>query len=1097
MKSISFLHFSDLHLGLNSQSTLISKFKDDLFQDIRKVHSYNGDWDIVFFTGDFVQSGRKEEYDQVTIFLKDLWNVFNELGCDPIFIGVPGNHDLEWTDNEFDSRLQYLLEWGKNTNFSNNFFWNKENEYRSFIEERFRNYVEWYDLLDLPKPSKSVKGYLPGDFACIMDINDIKIGCACLNSSYLQLNSDNFYGRLDIHSNQLTHLFQNKYIDWIKSVDIPLLVTHQPPSWLSPISKKNFDKEIYFPDSFINHLCGHMHDPQIYQSESIISTSRKTQIAPSLFGLEKTGDDWTRIQGYFSGKFEISDSFINEYIYPRIMVEAKDGNNIIAADNTFNLIDEKYIRFPVREIKNKEEKETKNETHFKDNNKNVFELSTSEIKEQLPRTYYTASISHYTIRNEERKNVIQELRSARLAWVITGWGLGENQFIGSVLAEAEINEMNCFSIDCSDVYDIERLKSNINNNFHVSFNNFISILAQLNQPLLVLDRVHPDFYQNKENLISLLSIIKSITDFASNLKIIILTERKPNHKNYIELLPLDKPAIKLYSSAFNINDLELNNYIAIDKLHKLTSGLPVYLDQHLEELKYCSLSDIIDRDFDEKATIDSKSSFLFEAINELKNSDNEDNKRSFALLSILSLLEYGETFERIKRFNPTAPLYINNVTILEKLSLLDVTTINSISFSNIEITTQKLLKIKRAVRDYMIQILNEEKKVEIYKNACELYFGPKWRTGGQFKIVKSSTIELNSMIFGNCFETIKFLLQNSIKTDSFDAERFAKIAILFCETLSGLGMYRDCVDYAENLYNTLKNSKLNKEKVYIAKIYGETLRMNDGIDTKSIDVFNSVLEEGDSILSKNDKASVNLELANQYSYQGKDYKNFAIKHAETVKKLSDKDSAKYIAAEALMASFDEKNRIQKLKKLSNLAKKHGYIHTQNNILLDLAHYNEDSSEKLKFIDNVITNNKEEGFYSYDKVRAIINKAELYERENKIRTINLVDLKLLNQAYSYLFYQSFLDLFDRCHNVIWIYLKQGKEYKGIFNLFRYSSFVWRIVDKGDHELFYLNDLMQDSNFLIDSIIPDNYLDNINKTYFIQRKEALLSDKEPQL
>jgi predicted MPP superfamily phosphohydrolase len=655
MKKLSFLHFSDLHLGLNAQATLISKFKNDLFTDIRKVYGYMGGWDIVFFTGDFVQSGKKEEFEKVTLFLNEMWDVFKELECNPLFIGVPGNHDLERIENQYDSKLQYLLKWGDNLEFSSDYFWNSKNEYKTFIDERFNNYVEWHDSLNLPKPSnRVVKGYLPGDFAYIMDINDIKIGCVCLNSSYLQLNGNDFYEKLDIHSKQLYSLFQDQYIDWVKSVDVPLLITHQPPSWLSEKSKSNFHKEIYFPDSFVSHFCGHMHEPDLTQTESFISTSRKTQIAPSLFGLEKNGNDWSRIHGYFAGKFEFSGNYLNELIYPRIMVKSIDGTNRIAADNRFNLIEEKYVQFLVRSFEYQAtEREEYSPKHINDNL-----LDNSNVKDNLSRTHYPLMDAHMKIRAVERKNAISKLKNERIVWISTRWGLEENYFIGTLIPEVEINPTNCFSIDCSDVKTINELYKIFDDTFQVSFNNFISIISHLENPLLVLERL------NSEIPRYFIEEIQPGLDFALNLKVIVISENTPAGIDCVELLPLDLPSVKLYASGSDV-DFDLNNQILLEKLHKITSGLPIYLDKRIEELKCCSLSDILEDQYDSNnIIIDEKNNELHRLIDELRDSGEESKRRAFELLKTLSTLENGETFSRIRHFMPTKTFYPDHVTTI-------------------------------------------------------------------------------------------------------------------------------------------------------------------------------------------------------------------------------------------------------------------------------------------------------------------------------------------------------------------------------------------------------------------------------------------------
>ena len=1079
MKNISFLHFTDIHLGLDAQTTLISKFKDDLFNDIRKVHSYMGNWDLVFFTGDFVQSGKKEEFNKATEFLSEMWSVFNELGCRPLFIGVPGNHDLEWINNPYDSKLQYLLGWGNDENFSEKYFWKNENEYKKFIEDRFINYKNWYESLNVPKPTKQIKGYLPGDFACIMNINDVKIGCICLNSAFLQLNEGDFKNKIDINSNQITSLLNEEYVSWVKGVDIALLLTHHSSDWLSPIAKRNFEKEIYFPDSFVLHLCGHMHEAELKQSGGLISSSRKTQIAPSLFGLEKNNEGWERIHGYYAGKFEISDNRINEHLYPRIMVESRDGSNRIAADNRFNLLDEKYTCFSVRDFESQiAEKEEKPLSHTNDN---LFNKSNID---NLSRTHYSFSDAHKQIREVERTMAIEKLEKERILWISTKWGLEEDCFIGTLIPYFKINPNNCFSIDCSDIKNIDDFYKSFDNTFHISFNNFAAIVSQLENPLLVLNRVNSDIL----NPVFFLDKIQPLIDFATKLRIIIISEAVPKNIECIELLPLDIPSVKLYASAYNISDLNLNNQLLLEKLHRITSGLPIYLDKRLEELKYCSLSDILEDEYDSNDIIvDDRNNALHRLIDDLKNSDEDRNRRAFDLLKVLCILKNGEIFSRIRRFNPTSPFYPNHITILENYSLIEVVTMNTISFSGVS-DAFKLLKARRPVRDYINQIVDDEEKVELYKSVCELYFGRNWRTAFKLSSIKSPALEMNNIVYGNSYGAIRYLLLDSLKSNKNDIKRFVNISIIFCESLSDTDIFKDSAYYAEEIYNILEKTDLNEEKVYIGKVYGKTLRMNDQLEDKSIDILTKVLSNDDNFLSSADKANVNLNIA--YYYNDKEDGDLAIKYANEVKKYAKKDGSMYIGAESVIASFmdSKEKQLAKLRALLSKAKKYNYITSQENLQIQISSIVDDRKEEIERLDRVLKSDTN-GVFNYNKVRAIVHKCETYNIQDEICNLSGDDLGQLYIAYTYLFYQNFLDLFDRCHKAIWNYFSHYKNYTELLNLFRYSSFIWRIVGKEEKEKLYIDKLIDDSEFDITKIKVTSTVDEMNKSYYCQRMQYL--------
>lgn len=1100
MKTISYLHFSDLHIGLESQKTLMPKFKKDLHDDIKRLYKKTGAWDVVFFTGDFVQKGIVQEFEMATEFLHELWTIFNSLGCNPVFIAVPGNHDLEWGTDPFSSTLKILLDWENQTEIQEQCFWIKENDYLNYIKERFTNYSDWYSKLSLPKPTNIKTGYLPGDHSCQIEIKGINLGCVCLNSTFLQLNSSDFKGHLEISRQQISHLFKNDYQKWLNSNDISLLLTHHAPDWFSKKGLDSYNEDIYYPEAFHSHLCGHLHDPSAQYKGVFGSISKCTQITPSLFGLEKLGDRIDRIHGYFAGRFEINNNSIVQKLWPRIMMKQKDESRKIVPDYSFNLDDDSLAcQIALRTfecsldekevfVKDEEDLSKVELSSLIKVNDNVFDNSIVK-EDNLIRTYYPVLPSHKKIRETERNKVSENIKYNRFAWIVTKWGLGEDGFIGSLLTRSEINDANCFSINCDDVRDIKQVMKLFENTFQTSFNNLIDVVSKLDNPLIVFNRVNPALFETRSSSNDFLKFIKSILDFATKLKIAVITEQKPNEPDYTELLSLDAPSVRLYASVYNLKELELDNYIAIEKLHRISSGLPVYLDSFLEQLKVCSLSDLIDGELTtgEVGAIEKiGSSPMFSVIRSLQNSNEDSDKRSFELLKILSLLYNGEIFERINHFYSNMTFHPIHISKLEKLALLDVTPMTSIILTNdFNIKILKHLKVPRYIRDYVASLIPEEDKILIYKSACDLYLGSHWREG-KMKNMKSSISDLSLIIYSNSHLAIRSLLYNAIKEDNFiEIERYANIAISFCDNLSDHSAYKDGATYAEEFYNLIQLTSCTRQRVYIAKIYGENLRMNHEQDFKAIEILkNNVLEEGTSFLSKSDKSGINIEIA--YSYKTKGDKDVAIYHANEVKKYSEKDSSDYIAGEYIITSFidDLDERLRKMKTLYNKAKKKGYLGLSHNIALSISKL--DSNKNIKQIDDIIISPVST---EYNRIRAIINKCEIFIEENRIECLSTNDIALLNKAYSYLFHQSLLNLFDRCHQIIWKYLIYYKNYGTLLNLFRYSSFVWRVAGNNEEENLYLNSLILDEDFSLDKC-DNGYLDyEANINYFLQRKDAI--------
>lgn len=120
------------------------------------------------------------------------------------------------------------------------------------------------------------------------------------------------------------------------------------------------------------------------------------------------------------------------------------------------------------------------------------------------------------------------------------------------------------------------------------------------------------------------------------------------------------------------------------------------------------------------------------------------------------------------------------------------------------------------------------------------------------------------------------------------------------------------------------------------------------------------------------------------------------------------------------------------------------------------------------------------------MRALVLKSEIILKTKKIEEITESDLLSLNVAYSYTFYQRLKPLLNQCHKLVWQYWEQQNQFDQLLNLFRYSSFVWRLCNDVDEELKYVNILQSNSEFIG---WYENNKNNINSTYYNQRIFAL--------
>ncbi|MBK8264910.1 MAG: AAA-like domain-containing protein [Nannocystis sp.] len=343
MRSISWLHFTDLHQGQDGQSWLWPGVKDILFEDLERLHDRCGPWDLVLFTGDITQRGKAEEYERFNHTLAPLWRHLEALGSSPQLLVVPGNHDLARPEPTLPEAL-ILERWAEFPSVQEDFWRDPGSPYRRLVDRAFANYTHWLAHAPFPRPDKLRQGVLPGDFAATITKDGINLGVLGLNSAFLQLGGADYEGRLALDVRQFHGASGGDGPAWIKEHELALLLTHHPSSWLSGQARDHFHGEIHTPGRFAAHVCGHLHD----HSETVIAIggarSRRQLQGRSLFGLEGFGHaaQLERSHGYSAGRIALDDDDnATLRIWPRVARRHAAGHWRIIQDlDAFELADD-------------------------------------------------------------------------------------------------------------------------------------------------------------------------------------------------------------------------------------------------------------------------------------------------------------------------------------------------------------------------------------------------------------------------------------------------------------------------------------------------------------------------------------------------------------------------------------------------------------------------------------------------------------------------------------------------------------------------------------------------------------------------------------
>lgn len=1049
---ISYIHLTDLHIGQKGSNAIFSQTKEIIKEDISYICDQLGSLDIVFMTGDMVQRGSQDEYKQFSDFINELWEVFKNKGFNPYFICVPGNHDMERESNTNIPVHQAMVNWIDNKRIDRDYFWSKDSEYIKYIQERFLNFSNWYKELNIKKPSDYIEGILPGDFYAVLNINAVKFGIVGLNSTFLQLESGDFYKKIGIYNKQIEGLFANNFTETIKQNDISILLTHHAPDWYEINSKEDYDNEIYIHNSFCEHLCGHMHISSSCNYSNNFANTKNQLIGASLFGLDFIDNQKIeRIHGYNAGIYYVDKKRISKMIYPRVS-ERKSNGFDIDKDPKFSYAKGKeYIEYTLQE-----DLSLHNENAFI-NYPNILEEKCNN-SEQFNATPLKENNAFLYTRTQELNAGVEELKEKRIVWLCAQFGLGEEEFISSLLKKANRELNSCFVLNCEDINSHKELEKQISEQFSVPLNKLIEILDKnYANPVIIFKNIGELFLEKELNMLNKTMI--SILNFSKNIHFIIHSSYKPQSTFlFIELKPFSVEDTKHYIDYYKEN----NNfsYFDIEKIHNLSSGYPIYLDNILEQLECVDIADLSNADYELGEGVNMIPSSIKQYIQLLKTSSSKNENRCYMLLLLLSLLPKGESFRSIKRFNNTMPFNPSDPKTLKDKNLVNVEYYYIIK-SDGTIDSTKILRVPRIYRDYILSIENQTSLDVYYKDICSLYLGSDWLQY-DIKLSSSTRDKSYSFIYHNTEFALKALIHNSIESKNGDfLARLFHISYNFIHKLESWGLYYIAYYIANDIFSiigTISNMEI-PDSVRLLKYQLADLNRMNGLKHEAIIIYKELLDE--NRLTKDQMQMCRQCLAYAYDSLGEKenaifYANELHKNENGLKPSIYKTVAEYIRIEW---NDNETNQIAKLKRTYKEAKKLKSSTLSSNIAIKIAN-KEPSESSLKRIETELKTCTD----SYTRMRMIVAKYNIITKIKSTNTFTATDISHLYTVYSYAFNQLFIGILDDTHKMLWEYNLENKYYDKLILLFKYSSFVWEMCNKKEREDLYLAQIKENTDFI---------------------------------
>jgi tetratricopeptide (TPR) repeat protein len=337
---------------------------------------------------------------------------------------------------------------------------------------------------------------------------------------------------------------------------------------------------------------------------------------------------------------------------------------------------------------------------------------------------------------------------------------------------------------------------------------------------------------------------------------------------------------------------------------------------------------------------------------------------------------------------------------------------------------------------------------------------------------------------GNEHAVIKKLLWDAIqRNDDHIINLSLRLGVNYSTKLKESCRYRDACVATGELLSLITGLNLDNQHVELSILRGQSLRMVGQMED-ALEVLYSAIEMGNGFIKNKSLSDVYLSIALIHDKSGN--KQDVIIAANKVQELTQKDSGKYLQAEAIKARYidDISLKKNKLFELEQKARNTNHNIVANNIAVELARSSKNKNEKLSLFEKVISCNED----PYNRIRATISKSMYLINEDRITEINKKDIQFLGFAYSFLFAQRMSVLFNDCHIVIWTLLKSEGNIIKLLRAFRLSSFLWRIRGEEYLEKKYLEDIdPQDIKNIYDTRNENTMID-IN--YFERRRQLML-------
>lgn len=1041
------LHLSDLHIRTNSTWSTTPILSDAKRIILEQANEDNVD--VVAFTGDIAFSGKEAEYKIAAQWLEDLALSQNGLNIDAkALLLVPGNHDVDRDAipppaTAIENTLKTATE---QTHIATHYL---DADSFALLNRRHTAYFHFCQEIT------GLDDFATFGWSRVFEFSDSgkRIRFDGFNSSWL-CRGDDDPRRLLIGQPQLSNGLTSR-----AEADITVALMHHPVSELMEFDERNTVEHLRQHHDML--LRGHLHKPDTVDMVSNSGSYLEICAGTLYDGHEKPN------------RFSIID-ITAELESVRIRTFVWQGGRWILDRNLYATSDG-IGEFPLHRASQARKPAR---THPQDVSRQaITDLAlpvapqerlekgkgrADASKEHLagfPRFQRTANRQDNSIRQASISEAMLAAASTREIRVRKDAGSKYEGFLACVVSEFRKKHRNIevFYLTCVGVNSGRDLQDALAVSAQLSVTQFGLAIRDLGPSVLILDDLDQSPSDEQHEGPSTEETVQALLDFCNDLVVIRVSGLPLDSDSVIRIGALDLPDTREY--LYNAERAPtFSSSVDIARILRVTGGLPVHLDALIDALAVTNLESAL-------AQIDSETNVVPEALPEivtheidsLKNSNEQEFKRIRSLLWMLSILERGESLDTIKRLDGRNPIWPKHASYLQKKGCLDVLESQPTRYgakpSADPRSGEKILRVPRMVRDYVISVMLPDERIELLRSAAALYFGSDWRQGSvRMRRRIAFTNEISTHQSGNEMTVLRALSSNNEQLFPKGGATPYALALSYISQLKGKGFYGEAYECSREFLGIASSGACvpsDEELQHLQILAGQCARMI-GERHACVEFLSDALPSIRASRNKGVLSDVLVSLALALKTIGKI--DHAMKLAKEILEITPKESSDYFQAKAILAETTENDMPRKevLRQLATRARNLKHHTVADNIVIDLATDSDNTEEKLRLLTEV----RSRGECEYNYVRATIHRVETLLNANRVREITEMDLKDLWQSYSLAYSQRLSGIFDLCHSVCWRYLHETGRRSDQAELFMMSSFVWRLNGNSESEKNYL-------------------------------------------